>query len=384
MRSPRCGTVLAVLACALGLVGVAGAQGVQGGRVSVTLEPGRRAALKDLTGRLRAAGVPAYGVLYRSTKSSRQFEGAMLVAAVGHESAGSPPGSLNAWFEQVGRHSVGFSTGSTPGETGSCSGFVRVGDTFMSYDWVRGGSDAYGYGTCDIRTRPSTLTEATFVVTSEELAAFNAFYHARHRQLVKAEDGKPIAPTWNNPGPSNLRTEGCAGAASSALSPAWVEAFGRSLPEIRAFGQQHNIPALANAPENAATLIRAFVRRNQMHQQTDPRTLVRHHAPRASMLTVFNASLGEDPLTTLKWNREMLRERPGSGQRSIRHGLRSLWARITRRPPPPAPRPEHDRVRSWIGMGNPHTILDLAAGEKQRSFDAERMSLAAFDASLGS
>ncbi len=348
--------VVSALAGLLALPVHAQQQCVRGQCLSVKVADGRRAQLKTVASQLAAAGVPGYGVLYQTTKTKKPMEGAMLVTTVDR---GQP--AMQSWYETVGSRSIGFqaSMGPSAGSTGS--GYLRVGDEWMSYDWVRGGGS---YGHEDIRQHSGALTEATFMVNPEELAAFKAFYHARNKKLIKGRDGKVIDPQWRNPGTCDLKTEACAGAASSSLNPAWVSAFGRSLAEIKAYGQANNLPALANAPANAAKLISDFLKRTGAHQQADPRALVRIHSPAADLLTVFNSGLGANPQESLKWARD------------IQWYVKPSWSDH------PGQRVRDKNHKVWIGLGTPATILDLHATEKSPSFKAERLSLTQFAGGL--
>jgi hypothetical protein len=330
---------------------------VNGRCVSVKVADARRAQLKTVATQLATAGVPGYGVLYKTTKAQKPVEGAMLVTAV---DANKP--SMQAWFDTVGKKSIGFQASMGPGAGSTGSGYLRVGDEWMSYNWVRG--DTWSGSTEDIRRHSGALTEATFMVTPEEMSAFKAFYHARNRKLIKGRDGQTIDPQWRNPGKCDLKTEACAGAASSSLNPAWVSAFERSLGSIKSFGQSNNVAVLANAPANSAQLIRNFLNRTGARQQADPRALVRLHAPVADMLTVFNSALGNNPQETVKWARD------------IQWYVKPSWSDH------PGQRVRDRNHKVWIGLGSPSTILDLHSTEKSASFKAERIDLRTFAGGL--
>lgn len=335
---------------------------VRGGRFSVQLDAQRRAKLRDVTDSLRANNVPAYGVLYKTTRTKQQHEGATLVASVTTPSRwGEPrPDTVSGWYEAVGKRSIGFQTSAGPTSTGGSSGYVRVGKQWMEYNWVRG-----GYGSSeDIRQHYGTLTEATFLVSEPEMAAFSAFYHARHHKLIKDSKGQPIDPQWNNPGPSNMKREGCAGAASSGLNPAWVKAFKRNLAAIKQYGQQNNIPELANAPANAAELMKQFINRTGCRQQTDPRVLVRTHSTSADMLTVFNGGVQGDPIQNLEWNRK------------VQWYIKPSWS------PNAGQRVRDKNNPNWSGLGSPHTILDNPNSKPAKSYMTERIGLSAFGQAL--
>lgn len=315
----------------------------------------RMSRLKQNARTLERAGLPGYAVKYNRTSSRVRSEdraGALLVTAIDRR-------NVNTWNDKVGKHSVGFCTSAGVNSTGSSSGYVRVGSEWMSYSWVRGGSSSWGKE--PITQHSSQLTEATFLVNDAELKAFKAFYYARNKSLIKDSRGNPINPGWVNPGKSNMKTEGCAGAASSGLNKSWVNAFKRNLASIKAYGRQNNIPELANAPDNAAQLLKAFINRVGAKQQTDPRTLVRHHAPTSDMITIFNQGFTENPMQSVKWNRKI------QWYTSYRTGRRY-----------------RDRNNpNWNGMGYNNTIFDLAPGERAKpTWNASRMTLSDFANSL--
>jgi hypothetical protein len=316
----------------------------------------RMERLKQTARTLQQANVPGYAVKYQRTSSKIRPEdrsGAMVVAAVER-------GNVGAWNEKIGKHSIGFQTSAGCNTQGGSSGYVRLGSEWMSYNWVRGGgSSSYSssYDKCDITNKTGSMTEATYFVTPKEMAAFKAFYYARGLSLIKDSKGRVVNPSWVNPGKSNLKTEGCAGAASSGLNKAWVNLFARNLKALRAYGQQHGVAALADAPADAPKVIKAFIDRVGAKQQTDPRVLVRHHAPTADLLTVFNQGLGDNPAQSLQWNRKI------RWYTSYRSG-----------------RTYRDRnYPNWSGLGYNNTIYDLAPGEKPKTtWSARRMGLSEF------
>lgn len=341
-------SIALVLPCFLLLTGLAWAK-----KPTSAFLRQRQSRLKQTARTLHQAGIPGYAVTYTRTSNKVRQEdrnGEMLIAAVDR-------GSVNNWYNKIGKHSIGFQTSAGCNAQGASSGYVRVGDEFMSYNWVRGSS----WGNEPITSKESTLTEVTYLVTPQEMKAFKAFYHARNLSLIKDGGGQAINPGWVNPGRSNLKTEGCAGAASSALNPAWVKYFRRNLQAIKAHGRANNIQVLADAPDNAAQLIQSFIDRVGARQQTDPRTLVRHHATTGDLLTLFNQDLGSDPKQTLEWNRKV------HWYTSYRTGRRY-----------------RDRnYPNWNSMGYNHTIFDLAPGERAKStWNARRMSLTDFAGGL--
>jgi hypothetical protein len=315
----------------------------------------RMARLKQTARTLDRANLPGYAVKYRRTSSKVRPEdrrGAMVVTAVDSSNVGT-------WNDKVGKHSIGFQTSAGCNTQGGSSGYVRLGSEWMSYNWVRcgGGSGSSSYNKCDITSKTGALTEATYFVTPKEMKAFKAFYYARGMSLIKDSKGRVVNPSWVNPGKSNLKTEGCAGAASSGLNKTWVNLFARNIKAIKAYGQQHNIAALADVPADAPKVIKAFIDRVGAKQQTDPRVLVRHHAPTADLLTVFNQGLGQNPAQTLQWNRKV------RWYTSYRSGRRY-----------------RDRnYPNWNGLGYNNTIFDLGPSEKAKpTWSAQRMSLSAF------
>jgi hypothetical protein len=337
----------------IALIGILGFSGVAlAKKPTATFLQQRMVRLKQTARTLQQAGLPGYAVKYTRTGRSVRPEdrkGAMLVTAIDRS-------NVNTWNDKVGKHSVGFCTSAGANSTGSSSGYVRIGSEWMSYSWVRGGGTS-SWNKEPITQHSAKLTEATFLVNGPELAAFKAFYYARNANLIKRSDGRPIKPGWVDPGKSNLKTEGCAGAASSGLSKSWVGYFKRNLAAIKAYGQQNNIPELANAPANAPQLLKSFIDRVGAKQQTDPRVLVRHHAPTSDMVTVFNQGFTTNPKQELKWNRKV------QWYTSYNSGRRY-----------------RDRNNpNWTGMGYNHTMFDLAAGEKaKKSWKSSRMGLSDF------
>ena len=308
--------------------------------------------MKGAANTLKRAGIPGYGVKYTFKPGTpKERKGALLVTGVNRT-------NLRKWNDKIGKNTIGFQTCAAVNDTGSSSGYVRIGETWMDYDWVRGST--YSGGACAMTGKTSRLTEATYFVTPQEMKAFRAFYHARNRYLIKDSKGNAIDPNWNYPGPSNIKREGCAGAASSALNPAWVKAFKRNLTKIKAYGQQNNIAELKNVPDNAADLLLGFIQRAEAKQQTDPRNLIRHHATTADMLTVFNQGYGSDMMQALKWNRKV------SWYTSYSSGRRY-----------------RDRDNpNWVGLGKNHTIFDLGPGESSKTYQTQRMTLSSFAHSL--
>jgi len=315
----------------------------------------RQVRLRQTANVLHQSGLPGYAVKYNRTGRKVRPEdrsGAMLVSAVDRA-------NVNTWADKIGQRSIGFCTSAGCNSTGSSSGYVRIGNEWMSYGWVRGSTSTWDKK--PITEQTSTLTESTFLVSSAEMKAFKGFYYARNSKLIKNAKGQTLDPSWVNPGKSNLKTEGCAGAASSALNKGWVANFKRSLPTIRAYGQANNIPELAQIPDNAAQLLRGFIKRVGAKQQTDPRVLVRHHAPTSDMVTVFNQGFSSDTMQSLQWNRK------ARWYTSYNSGRRY-----------------RDRNNpNWTGMGYNHTIFDLAPQDKApKTWNAQRMSLADFAGSL--
>jgi hypothetical protein len=278
----------------------------------------------------------------------------MLVASV------NKGPTLDRWADTVAPTTIGFQTSAAPNDTGGSSGYVRVGRKWFNWDDINS-----GYGSArDIKEKGSTYTEATFHASPKVIASFTGFYVARLKRLIKDSKGKPITPYFEEYGKSSMqKNESCAGAASSALNTAWINAFKRNIPALKKYGQQNNIPELANIPDNAAKLMMAFVKKNHLKQQTDPRVMVRTQSPGAAMLTVFNAVQG-DPMQSLTWNR------------TPRWYVKPSWS------PHAGQRVRDKNHPTWIGLGTPYTILDNPNNVKAKSFVSERLPLSDFAAAL--
>lgn len=309
---------------------VANAAPVRSRTLSVTVDQGRARAVKSMVRKLRQARVPGYGVVYKHNRG--RWQNVTAVATV-------TPQNAQGWMDQVGQHSVGFMIGSGPSETWG-SGYVRVGTKFYSYNTVRGGGTARTQDMVSY-SRGLSMTESTFMASEPEMKGLIAFYQARAANQVLKSNGQPLLPSWVNPGRSNTRTEGCAGASSSVLNPSWLRAFRRSVPHLQAWGRTNNNRYLANVTAADALALEGFVARIGARQQTDPKALVRTNFDKADAVTLFNPGTGNNPLADLTWNRG-----------------------------------------AWRGMASLPIVPDLGPGQSSGSFQSERMSLASFAAAL--
>jgi len=280
---------------------------------------------------LRQANIPAYASIYKTPfRGNRIEQGAMLVAAVGNRGE-----TYERWMQNIGQNSVGFITGHSPSDGGTGSGHLRVGKTFISYSDLNPSSMLRRRVGNDISTSTSDYTEATFLSKPAETQAIMAFYQARANGLIVSpgpekarsqarlpkdvvahlpSEGGIITPTWNASKEGSgsrmktLQTDACAGRASSVLNPNWRKAFAWNvkyrLNEIKAYGQQNNIPELANLTPDAAKHLDRFMQRyfgsGTTHKQSnDPHAVVRKNAIHASMVTTFNSY--KNPIKSLKW-----------------------------------------------------------------------------------
>jgi len=303
---------------------------VRSRNLSVTVDRGRARAVKSVVRKLRRARVPGYGVVYKHNRG--RWQNATAVATV-------TPQNAQAWMDQVGKHSIGFMIGSGLNNTHG-SGYVRVGTKFYSYNTVRGGGTS---ATRDMVSYSSglTMTESTFMATPAEMKGLIAFYQARAANQILKSNGQPLMPSWINPGRSNMRTEGCAGASSSVLNPRWLSAFKRNVPHLKSWGQANGNRYLAGVTAADVRALEGFVARTGARQQTDPKALVRTNFDKAEAVTFFNVGTSSNPLEDLKWNRG-----------------------------------------EWRGMASLPIIPDLGPGQSSAAFKSERMSLASFASAL--
>ncbi|MCC6746774.1 MAG: hypothetical protein IT371_03890 [Deltaproteobacteria bacterium] len=401
-RTPRSFLAALIAVGVLSAVGAAHARSVVAGGTSGVVPQARLAAVTDVVTRLQQANLGrwAYAAVYQS-RGTKSFGGAMVVAAVNtgtvvpgavasESSGGQPLSTQAAWVEAIGKHSIGFMAAVGPASMGSTSGYLRLGDKFVPYNWVDGSSSL-----SDMRTYRFSGTEATFMVNEQQMNAFLAFYYARHYKLFLNGKGETYSPNFEAHGPiiygfnpkppASCRypggQEGCAALSSSGAGSIWGNQFKKQYAGIKARAQaklaalvapepgsyyyEQNLKAyeaqrselqfIIDAAPNLPQVLLDFQKERGLSHQADPHALVRTHSIKADMVTVFG-EVHEDPFTSLKWNRSNARYKsPGSGK-------------VYR-----------DRnKKGWIGAGFPYTIPDLAPGETMGGVAAERMRLDAF------
>ncbi|MCC6746775.1 MAG: hypothetical protein IT371_03895 [Deltaproteobacteria bacterium] len=258
---------------------------IRGAKVAVELDGQHVARLNVMRGRLARAGVSAYLNIFKWTNAAAgAAEGATLVGAVNQTNMGR-------WLEEVGAHSIGFMNDGTPFESGG-SGYLRIGKRFWPYGTIQGNGTASGMPRDVEWNTSSEYTEATFEASPAEIAAATAYCTARSYHLFKDKRGGTIAPSFDSWNRSGFKTEGCAGAASSMLSPAWREAFRRSLPGIQAFAAEHpEIAELHGISSATVDALDAFATRIGARQWTSPKYLTtkNYALSTVAMITAFNA-----------------------------------------------------------------------------------------------
>lgn len=324
-----------------------------GNNVKVLISNTRATRLKTLAGTLKRINVPAYAALYKAKSisispnpkkdkfGSTPTEGATLVASVDRT-------NIHEWYSKVGQYSIGFVSRSMP-YLHKPTTLLRVGSQLYDYRAVRHDINAETnevFGPIDIRAKASGYTEATFLVSKTEFEAFSAFVQSRHLLLIHDDKGTPIQPRWLHTGAkASLSIESCANACTSMLNPKWLEAFERSLPKIRQYGVEHNIPVLKNTSTRTVQVLKAFADRTGARVQTGFKEIIRANFQTADVITVFNGEgLGHNLLETLSWKKG-----------------------------------------KWYGHGltAPKVFLDLNPSEGPiKWYDSERLSLAAFASTL--
>lgn len=307
---------------------------LKGKDVTVRVTSKRAKSQRKLARRLVAAGIPGYGLLFRHNKDA--WQGANIVATVRN-------GQLQSWMNTVGNQTIGLLIDKLPGQEAKGSGYIRLGPRIYSYIDIRGEWHDPGVR-APLESRlveeSTAYTEATFAVSPAEMRAFQVFYEARSYDQVRDQRGSAIKPRWKNPGSCSLTQEACAGAASSALSPKWIDAFEQSLSSIRRYGHMMGNELLQRASSQDAANLRSFLARSGIKQQADPKALVRTAFGKADMITALN-SRTPNPMGELAW----------------------------RRP-------------SWRGLANLAIIVDLGPGETSKAFRSERVSLGTYASGL--
>jgi hypothetical protein len=405
-------TVAALLALATAVQAkpTAGTPACVGGQClrQIKVDPQRVGVLKNAAQKLQQAGVPAYASVYKTPFNGKRVDqGAILVAAVGNS-------SYSSWMEHVGKVSIGFVADKNTDSSGTGSGYLRIGNTYLTYNEIGNNWNSGRVGT-DVTSNSYTLsnhTEATFLAEPGELNAFMGLYQARAHGLIVSpgpenakiaglskevmanigSEGKKVAPEWNmtreGSGQSmkDLKTDACAGRASCAMNPNWRRLFAWNvktrLNELRAYGQQNNIPELANLSADAPKQLDQFMRRyfgssTQHSQSNDPHSMIRKNAIHSSMVTTFVEN--RSPMETLQFG---LRAQKYKSERT---------GRVY---------PDQTSVQFYQpGQGQLYAIPDWKPGQKEADqaafrqgnsnmyapprFDSERVSLQSFIQQLG-
>jgi len=357
---------------------------------SIQVDANRAPVLREAGTRLHQANIPSYASIYKSPFRGKRIEqGAILVAAVNKGNAGQ----WRSWMENIGSQSVGFITSHSPNGTGTGSGYLRVGGTFIDYS-VLDPSNGRGRVGKDI-TAPDTgysyggvkgYTEATFLAKPAEVQAIMAFYQARANGMIKSPgtdkgksqarlpsnvvshlpgEGSVVKPVWSmdregsGAKMKDLETDACAGRASSVLNPSWRKLFAwnvkYNLEAIKAYGVHNSIPELANLSADAPKQIDRFMKRYfgsaSIHKQSnDPHAVVRKNAIHASMVTTFNDI--SNPLQTLEWGLTAKKYKSDRTRRVY---------------------PDQNSIQFYQpGQGQLYALPDWKPGQKQSLADAAR------------
>lgn len=267
----------------------------RGRTVNVSLPTAQARAVKSLTTKLQASGVPHYVNLWSTSARASQRaypkrNGVSMVAAVNQRNSAG-------WMREIGKNSIGMMCQGTPTEPHQ-TGEVRIGDQFFTWSSVNGGGRPKkmteyfrgGYG--------SQHCEVTIPVTPAEMKAFKAFYLARANRAIVDKNNNAILPEFDSMGATkysrNGWVEGCSAAASSSLDKHWTKAFRKSIPAIQAAGRRLGIPEMASATPEMATAIESLASRLGIKQQCSPQGMVRRgvyaNHERVGMMTILNDS----------------------------------------------------------------------------------------------
>jgi hypothetical protein len=198
----------------------------------------------------------------------------------------------DAWLRNFATETVGFQCNGTPQAPGY-SGNVRVGEWHYSYAALHYGREFnHGAPTRPVNVRDDTYhtLESTFQATPAEVKAMNAFYMARANGLVlDPRTNEPHMPEWINPGTSNYKQEGCAGASTSIFNADWQTAFEYSIPHIQR--QAGDLPEFRGLTADAVRDIRNFQARYGLRQEETPKTLVREFGLRPQPMTALGGMI---------------------------------------------------------------------------------------------
>jgi hypothetical protein len=230
------------------------------------------------------------------------YRGASLVMTVERGSSGE---GMRAWFNSIGKESIGLGTRSYPGMPKDVLGtMIRIGEDWFFYKAVRGDVEPdetgkmIAYTPQSILQRDKPLTEATFLASPAEMKAVKAFILARHHKLFKREDGTAILPAWKHTSaPGNFNAESCAQACTSFMDEKWLDAYRRIIPQLKQDPRFRGLIA-----DNTIDVLRGFASRIGLVRFTGFKEPIRRQLHTADAITVFNTGMA-DPLRDLSWSR---------------------------------------------------------------------------------
>lgn len=135
------------------------------------------------------------------------------------------------WYEKIGRRSIGLMLNGLPEENPG-SAFIRIGNLWMSDTVIQ---DAVALR--DLRRTIQNfkakkgLTEVTFLLSEEEMAAVMKFFDSRRGRQIRAQfdtkdvrKGQKINPKYAHTG-DDLKLESCAAACTSFVSDLWLDHY---------------------------------------------------------------------------------------------------------------------------------------------------------------
>jgi|GEM_PF-1982958 hypothetical protein len=334
-------------------------------RLQITMPQARARRLAKNVRALRDLGFHGYLTGYEIRSASETAwphgkQGATLVGVVPH-------GSRSQWQQTLGNTTVGFQLenwqswqdSATYGCALGC-GKIRIGARIFGLEQTH-----YNLYPWTPARRGMRAVEATYSASPDELTALTAFYTARQYFALNGRNGLPLRPRVVDPGASTLKAEGCMGAASSALSPAWRRAFARSVENIRRIGQEKNSQLLMNVNASTVATLNAFVERIGQKQRTMPKQPVMEGFtnPELAMITIF-ADRGEaigipQPVSRLTDADLLAAEWTLSKKRMSGHAI------------------------GWRKAGAVPVLPDLPAGKRSGAFVNDRLTLEAAAELLG-
>lgn len=160
--------------------------------------------------------------------------GDLLVTSVTGQNA-------NLWMKEIGERSIGLSVRGLP-ESNPGTATLRVGDRIFSFsviqqtlspDHIQTGAkmNSRSFDSGLIQDKAAQYTEATFMVTREEMGAVLDFITARQWGIQATRDigkmyykGNTIRPRFDAH-KFTLKEESCAAACTSWMDPKWLEHY---------------------------------------------------------------------------------------------------------------------------------------------------------------